>query len=98
MSKNQVLTLIKGEFTPHETAEILLSLINAKIRFHDLQILGIKEGRPGNIKSHSKRINELMITKKSIQEFVALAKNNHNMIIVNSTVELNLKELENSVS
>lgn len=98
MDKKQILTLIKGEFTPNEITEILFSLINEKIRFHDLQILGIKEGRSGEIEPHSKRINELMNTKKTIQEFVASAKENNDTIVVNSTVELAIKEVEEPVS
>lgn len=98
MDKKQVLTLIKGEFTPNEITEILLSLINEKIRFHDLQILGIKEGRAGNIEPHSKRIAELMNTKRTIQQFVTEAKENNDTIVVNSTVELAIKEVEESIS
>ncbi|MDA9555584.1 hypothetical protein N9R54_05045 [Pelobium sp.] len=98
MDNNQVLTLIQGEFTPNETIEILFSLINEKIRFHDLQILGIKEGKEGNAEPHLKRIEELTNTKKAIQELVAKAKQNNNIIAVNSSIQLELKTVEEPVS
>lgn len=97
METNQILTLISGEFTPDETAEILLSLINEKIRFHDLQVLGIKEGRAGSIEPHNKRISELMSTKKIIQEFVAIAKSNDDKIMIDGTVKLAIKEVKEPI-
>jgi hypothetical protein len=92
MKQNNLLTLIQGEFTPNETAEILFSLINEKIRFHDLQILGLKERNIDNALLHTKRLEELIATKKIIQDIVTEARNNQDLIVVNSTIELQLKK------
>ena len=73
MEQQKSLTLLKGIFSPNETVEILFSLINEKIRFHNLQILGLKEGKSGDTLIHEKRLQELMDTRNMISDFVAKA-------------------------
>lgn len=97
MDKNQTLTLVKGEFTPDETAEILFSLINEKIRFHDLQIFSLKVREDGSPELHAKRLEELKHTKKIIQDVIEQAKINNELIVINSTINLELKAIEKAI-
>jgi hypothetical protein len=97
MDKNQTITLIKGEFSPNETAEILFSLINEKIRFHDLQIFGSMVRKDGNPEPHAKRLEELNHAKKIIQNIIEQAKINNEVIVINSTIKLELKVIEKAL-
>lgn len=97
MDNNKTLTLVKGEFTPDETAEILFSLINEKIRFHDLQIFSSKVREDGNPESHIKRLEELNNTKKVLQGIIDQAKINNEVIAINGTINLELKAVEKAL-
>lgn len=89
MDQKETLTLVKGTFTASETVEILFSLINEKIRFHNLSILGIKEGRAGDIGMHENRLTELMENRKTISDFVATAEGKN--IIINGVIDLKIE-------
>ncbi|HET8827888.1 MAG TPA: hypothetical protein VFM79_01040 [Pelobium sp.] len=90
MEQHKSLTLLKGDFTPDETIDVLFSLINEKIRFHNLHILGIKEGRSGDKTLHEKRLEELLETKKMISNFVTNAESGTKKISIDGIINLKI--------
>jgi len=57
--KNESFHLVKGQFSPEEAREVLLSLINSKIQFHELQIMRKKARGEGDIDVSLQRIESL---------------------------------------
>ena len=51
--------LIHGVFSPVEAADVLLSLINDKIKFHTVQSLNLKTGYNENARESEQRILQL---------------------------------------
>lgn len=43
MKKTETIDLIKGTFTPRDAREVLLSLLNSKIKFHQLKYWSSRE-------------------------------------------------------
>lgn len=65
-NNNDSLHLIKGQFSPSEAKEILLSLFDYKIQFHQLQLLSMRE-RGMDAYLHSKeRLEELKSNRDKI--------------------------------
>ena len=57
MKKERQFKLIAGVFTPSDAKEILISLIDEKIRFHNLKILSHQEKYDVDDSDHVKRLN-----------------------------------------
>ena len=83
--------LVKGFFSPPEAADVLLSLINDKIKFHTVQSLNLKN-RHGDINSHSEvRIKELKQAKSQVKEMVLMARDQGIELEINGTIQIKLK-------
>ncbi|MFC3562687.1 hypothetical protein [Pedobacter jamesrossensis] len=59
-------TLIQGKFTVEDAKSILFNFYNTKINFHNLQLLGIHEGRPGDATEIEQKVLELKLTRQEI--------------------------------
>ncbi len=68
MENQQNFKLIDGKFKPSEAINILYSIYDRKINFHQLESFRIQERNSGNADFHTKRILEL-------QESYSLLKN-----------------------
>lgn len=66
MENTNQFTLIQGKFTVEDAMSILLNFYNTKINFHNLQLLGIHEGRPGNAREIEQKVSELKQTRQEI--------------------------------
>ncbi|MEZ4955933.1 MAG: hypothetical protein R2825_20410 [Saprospiraceae bacterium] len=108
MKNSNSVKLIDGVFEAADAKEILLSLINFKINFHQRRIFSLEE-RFGTIEEASlKRIEELKKAKEQILEWTNEAEaagqqliiNSHAMIEVveNSQKEVAMEEAEVSVA
>ncbi len=65
-------SLVNGEFSSEEAKEILLNIIQEKIRFHDVQILRKKERHEPDFDRHLQRVHELKKSRDGILEMFSM--------------------------
>ncbi|TXN38048.1 hypothetical protein FVB32_07075 [Flagellimonas hymeniacidonis] len=83
--------LVEGLFDPAESAEVLLSLLNYKIKFHTVQLLNLKETKNSNPEQSQKRIEALKTAKQEVTELVVKARNKGQKLEIHSTVKIVLR-------
>lgn len=90
MSEENSFHLIKGEFNPAEAGEILLSLINFKIQFHEGKLLSNKI--KGNLPDEASinRINDLRASKIKVQKMISHYAEFNTQLELEAEVMLNL--------
>lgn len=82
------LKLIDGTFTPDQAQEVLLSLIDSKIQFHQLNNFS-SEIKYGKKDQHSiDRVQELKTLKKQIIDIIALAESENKKLNVSSMLNI----------
>ncbi|MEB8328564.1 hypothetical protein OO009_04285 [Flavobacteriaceae bacterium KMM 6897] len=86
----QQFKIVEGVFTPSETAEVLFTLINDKIRFHNLQITEITERFSGDTSRSERRIKELQASKEQLTKVILAARELGQTISINGTIELKM--------
>lgn len=84
--------LIKGSFDPAEAADVLLSFINDKIKFHMVKKLSAKDDHPSSINSTNHRIEELRTAKKEITDLVLAARKTGQTLAIESTIQITMKK------
>ncbi|UII78122.1 hypothetical protein [Flagellimonas sp. CMM7] len=80
--------LIEGSFTPADAAEVLLSLLNDKIKFHTVQLLNLKDTDRVDYLNSESRINELKVAKGRMTEIILDARSHGNQLKIHSTIEI----------
>lgn len=85
------ITLVKGTFSPSDAADVLLTLINDKIKFHSIQILNLHEASDQDISYSEERIKALKTAKKEITEMVVHARNKGLVLEINSNIDVQLR-------
>jgi hypothetical protein len=84
--------LIEGVFNPEDAAEIVIALIDNKLKFHMLKAFSTAE-RDGLACEHSKtRIAALNEAKQEILEAIAAAKNKNCKLKIASTLNIELDD------
>jgi hypothetical protein len=87
----QKIQLVKGDFTPSEASDVIMSLINQKINFHKLQRLQMWEG---NHKCKTDyidgRIEELENEKENTREFINSLRGLGLNIKINGIIEISV--------
>ena len=91
MKKTEKIELIKGTFTPREAQEILLTLLNGKINFHNMKDFSSREryGRPDE--DSQLRLKHLKESRdRVISTFSELVNddNERRLVTLNSTIEI----------
>lgn len=89
--KNLGVNLIKGTYAPADAADILLSFINDKIKFHTVKKLHLRNDSPHNHESSDLRIEELRDAKRQITNLVLEARSSGMVLEIDSTIEITLK-------
>lgn len=82
MEKQDVFTLIEGEFSPKESRELLLSVFKSKIRFHRLKNFSSQERFGQDDEKALARIKQLQETLSSIYKVIEDAEK------LNQTLEI----------
>ncbi len=95
INKTRSFKLIEGVFGPAEAADILFSIVNDKIKFHNIHILSIKERFNGNTEVSERRLKELKISKKNIAKILSEALELGYDVEINSDIEITLRKTEN---
>ena len=85
------ITLVKGTFDPSEAADVLLTLINDKIKFHSIQILNLREGSEKDISYSEERIKALKAAKAEITDMVVQARNKGLVLDIHSSIEIQMR-------
>lgn len=88
MHQENTIKLIDGTFNATDAAEILFSVLDAKIRFHNIQILSVSERFSGDTIDHEKRLKELEKSKQLVAELIIQARDKKCEITINSTIQL----------
>lgn len=83
--------LIRGSFTPSEAADVLLSLLNYKIKFHSIKRLNLQDHEQ-DIRASEERLLELTKFKQLVEQSVISAHHNFMEIKINGTIEIELVE------
>jgi hypothetical protein len=89
-NNNNVFHLIKGQFSPLEAREVLLSLINYKIEYHELKMLSnLARGSELSV-STMQRIDELKNSRREIIEVTDMYADLDGQLELEAEVVLNL--------
>ncbi|MDZ7716384.1 MAG: hypothetical protein U5J95_09255 [Balneolaceae bacterium] len=89
------LILVEGTFTPSEAKEVLMSLINSKISFHNLKNLRSYERSGSEDKESKKRITELEKMRKKL--LTILKDTDKNGVSVKIESQINIEFLNHSI-
>lgn len=80
--------LVEGEFCPGDSADVLLSLIADKIKFHNLQKLLIKEENDPKLIRAERRIGELKEARKSVITSILKARDEGYSLKIEAAVNI----------
>ncbi|MEO0528291.1 MAG: hypothetical protein AAFZ89_13755, partial [Bacteroidota bacterium] len=72
-------------------ADVLLSLINDKIKFHTVQTLNLTTGMHEDKLSSVERIKELKASKHIVQHLVIKAHKENLELVIDSTINIQLQ-------
>lgn len=86
----QSIQLVEGTFSPIEAAEVLFSLITDKIKFHNLQLLNVKELSNEDMVHSEQRIKALKEAKNKAKDLILKARNEGYEMKIQSTIEIQL--------
>ena len=82
--------LIDGIFTTTEATDVLLSIINDKIKFHTVQSLNLKTGYEENIHESEQPIFELKKSKEIVKSIVVQAHKENYEISIDSDIVIKM--------
>lgn len=89
---NDTIQLIDGNFGAHDAQEVLMDLINHKIKFHQLKNISWEE-RFGEPNQHSqKRLKELLKDRERLSAVLDFAAQHNLKITVQSKIEILLSK------
>lgn len=80
--------LVEGIFEPSESADVLLSLLNYKIKFHNVQLLNFEGQENKDLEKSKRRIEELKRAKKQVTELVVDARDKGHVLDIQSTITI----------
>lgn len=85
----QDVKLIEGTFTPTEAREVVLSFIEEKINFHKRLKLNLwLRDKDADTERHDKRIAELLLEKKKMEELLSEANAEGKNLRISGTLEI----------
>ncbi|NAS12679.1 hypothetical protein [Poritiphilus flavus] len=90
--KSDRIVLVEGTFSPLEAADVLLSLLNDKIKFHTVQALNLRDRQAEDNQRSERRIAELKEAKQHIKDLVVQARNDGLEIVIDSLIDIKLRE------
>lgn len=85
---NENIKFIEGDFSPAEAADVLLSLLNDKIKFHSVKALNLRQVEKDAVCNSSDRISKLKEAKKRIEELVVAAHKNGMELSIDSSINI----------
>lgn len=82
--------LVEGTYSPINSAGVLLSLIADKIKFHNLQILNIRDKNDPDVIHAEMRIAELKESRKLVTELILKARHEGFRMKIDGTVYIEM--------
>ena len=80
--------LIEGTFNPIEAADVLLSLVSYKIKFHNLQLLHLDRNQKIAKDQSEKRIAELKDAKNKITQIIMECRDEGTSLLITSDIQI----------
>ena len=62
------IAFIKGQYSPAEAADVLLSLLNDKIKFHSVRALNLRHEQVNSDRTSEGKIRKLKEDKKIVEQ------------------------------
>ena len=94
MNNIETLTLVDGHFTHQQAREVLLSLFQAKIHFHEMENFSSQRRFGHEDPMAVKRIPDLKKNMKSILDLVSQAAKGNKKMIVTSVIKIEFTDAE----
>ena len=88
MEKQDIFTLIEGEFSPIESRELLLNVFKSKIRFHRLKNFSSQERLGKNDENALSRMVQLQETLASIFKVIDSAEKENQILEIRADIVL----------
>jgi hypothetical protein len=80
--------LVQGNFTPEEAIRVLLSLLQNKISFHNMEVLSTQIRFGGDVTRSENRIQELKKIGESLTAFLTEAGHHEKTLLIEGTFSL----------
>jgi uncharacterized protein (DUF342 family) len=96
MKKHQI-KLIDNTYSLDEGKELLMALINDKIKFLNMKVFSLQERFGSDTSKFEQRIAELKEEKNQLQLKLKTLENSHDMVEIDCHVHLKIKESEHLV-
>lgn len=89
MEKQDIFTLIEGQFSPTESRELLLSIFKSKIRFHRMKNFSTQERFGKDDENAISRMLELQETLASIFKVIETAEKENQVLEIRAEIIFN---------
>lgn len=83
--------LIEGVYNPEEAAEILFTVVNDKIKYHNIQINSCIERNTIGVEHSENRLVELAVAKEKISDLVNEAREKGAHLELSGEIKVNLR-------
>ena len=90
MENKHQFTLVEGTFSPADAADVLFSLIGDKIKFHQLQMLGVQNLGGKDLVLSQKRIQSLTESKNLSKQLIIKARDQGVHLQINGEISIAL--------
>jgi len=87
----QTIKLIDGTYSAKDAAEILYSVLDDKIKFHNIQITSCLERNQGELEHSRTRLQELKKEREKIAELISEAKENNLSLRLSSQIQVDFE-------
>jgi len=88
MSEKLEFNLVLGSYTPEEAATVLLSLINSKINFHELEAFRRRERGEGDPGRSERRISDLTESRREVRHLLERSQAEGLTVSVRGVIEV----------
>lgn len=88
MAEKLEFNLVLGNYTPEEAATVLLSLINSKINYHELDAFRQRERGEGDPRRSQRRIAELTESRTKVRGLLERSEKEGLRISVKGVIEV----------
>ena len=90
MEKLHRFKLVDGKFSPADASQVLQTLINSKINFHNMEVFSLKERMTGDPSPHVKRIGQLKEARDYVDSILKFAKEEGKNLKLEGTIKITL--------
>ncbi len=88
MAEKLDFNLVLGNYTPDEAATVLLSLINSKINYHQLDVFRQQERGDGDGQRSKQRIEDLTTSREKVSQLLERSQKDGLRISVRGVIEI----------